>query len=291
MHYGISKEPLIKSDNSFNRHSGACRNPVKTIVYWMLVFTSMTAKGLNQSIPKYPLVMGVQSTGAGTGPGMEQLFIAVFLLLLMLAAGASPAQAQAYHFGRPATVEEIRSWDIAVSPEGEGLPAGQGTAREGAQVYVRHCAVCHGPTGAEVMYPHGYPPPLVKNKELAPVTGHHIKAATHYWPYATTIWDYINRAMPMTSPFPPREGGEPSRPLLSPGTFVLSADEVYAVTAYLLYQGGIIGEAEVMDAGSLPKVAMPNRDGFIPADPTDWNPSMHLDPHVSPLSGRHNLDQ
>jgi len=220
---------------------------------------------------------------------MRYGIFSLLLPLAVLAAGIAQAQGPAYKLGSMATEEEINSWDIAISPDGDGLPPGRGTAVEGRQVYTRHCAVCHGPTGAEVMYPGGYPPPLLQTEE-APVTGHHIKSVTNYWPFATTIWDYINRAMPATSPLPPSVSSTPIEwSGISPGASVLSADEVYAVTAYLLHRGGVIGEHEVMDAESLPKVQMPNRAGFVPPDPTDWYPRMHLDPHISPLSGADNV--
>jgi len=210
--------------------------------------------------------------------GLNRLLPGVLLYLL---AGVVPAQGPTYGLGRMATEQEIKSWDIAVGPDGEELPPGRGTALEGRKVYAQHCAVCHGPTASEVMYPGGYPPPLVRSDD-SPVTGHHLKSVTNYWPYATTVWDYINRAMPMTTRFPGAITFVPGS-LSAP---VLSTDDVYAVTAFLLYQGGIIEEDEVMDADSLPKVRMPNRDGFVPTDPANWYPRMHPDPHLGQTKPR-----
>ena len=147
------------------------------------------------------------------------------------------------NLGRPATAEEIRRWDIAVGPAGKELPPGSGTAQEGAKVFAQKCAVCHGPTAEG-----GVAKRLVGGKgtlnTLRPE-----KTVGAFWPFATTVWDYINRAMPQN-----QEG-------------TLSANEVYAVTAFLLFRNEIIQESDVMDAKSLPKVQMPNRNGFIPAEP------------------------
>lgn len=173
---------------------------------------------------------------------------------LLLATTASPAQSPSYQLGRTPTADEIRSWDIAVGPEGRELPPGSGTAREGAKLYERRCARCHGP--AE---PHGLVYFDPNERPGAPLVGgqgtlqskNPVKTVGSYWPFATTLWDYINRAMPRY------EAG------------TLKADEVYAVTAYLLFKNGIIGEGDAMDSKSLPKVRMPNRDGFIPQNPGD----------------------
>jgi cytochrome c len=139
--------------------------------------------------------------------------------------------------GQAATPDEIRARDITVLPSGRGLPPGKGTAREGARVYAGHCAMCHGTTGKE-----GGPlaPKLVGDTsyERGPMTS---------WPFATTVWDYINRAMPRYQ--------ERS----------LTADQVYAVTAFLLFRSGVVKEDDVMDAKSLPEVQMPNRNGWVPA--------------------------
>jgi hypothetical protein len=167
------------------------------------------------------------------------------------------AQSPTYGVGRTPTAEEISAWDIAISPTGKELPSGQGTAKEGAVLYVRKgCAGCHGAIGAGA-----HAPTLIGRKDLqdvhsaspvfclAPCVNDSNTMAIHS-PFATTIWDYINRGMPLG-----KEGS-------------LTSNEVYALTAFLLYKSGIIKEDEVMDAQSLPKVKMPNRNGF--ALPPEW---------------------
>lgn len=145
-----------------------------------------------------------------------------------------------YGLGRPATDEEIQAWNIDVSPAGTGLPPGQGTVRQGAQVYESKCAVCHGPTGVE-----GPMDRLVGGQNTL-TTQKPIRTIGSYWPYATTLYDYINRSMPFNAP----------------GS--LGPDEVYSVIAWLLFQNGIVKEDSVIDMGTLPQVQMPNHNGFIP---------------------------
>ena len=169
-----------------------------------------------------------------------------FLSLALLPALALPAVAQTTQtidLGRAATTEEIQAWDIAVGPAGKELPPGSGTAKDGSGIYAQKCAICHGPTGEG-----GAEKALVGGRgTLTTLTPR--RTIGSYWPYATTVWDYINRAMPR----------------LQEGT--LSPNEVYAVTAYLLWRNEIIGETEEMNAETLPKVRMPNRDGFLPPEP------------------------
>ncbi|MCU1327764.1 MAG: cytochrome class [Bryobacterales bacterium] len=163
-------------------------------------------------------------------------------------------QSPTYKLGRSPTAEEIRSQDIAISPTGKELPAGQGTAKEGATLYVRKgCAGCHGATGSGA-----HAPTLISRKGpqtatavpcLAPCVNDSNTMGVHS-PFATTIWDYINRGMPLG-----KEGS-------------LTPNEVYALTAFLLYKNDIIKKDELMDARSLPKVKMPNRDGA--ALPPEW---------------------
>jgi S-disulfanyl-L-cysteine oxidoreductase SoxD len=178
------------------------------------------------------------------------------LLLVLLSLGlchVAAAQSPTYSLGRAPTAEEIRAWDIAISPTGQELPAGHGTAREGAPLYVqRGCAGCHGRTGSG-----GRAPTLISSKGasmpsmpcLAPCVNDSNPMTLHS-PFATTIWDYINRGMPLG-----KEG-------------TLSPNEVYALTAFLLFKSDVIREDDVLDAQSLPKVKMPNRDGF--ALPAEW---------------------
>jgi len=142
--------------------------------------------------------------------------------------------------GRTATETEIRAWDIDVSPTGAGLPPGKGTAKEGARIYGVKCSACHGMTGTE-----GPAPPLVGGKGTL-TKQNPIKTVGSYWPYATTLYDYIRRAMPFPAPQS------------------LTADELYAVVAWILAQNGIIPDDRILDAASLPQITMPNRDGFVP---------------------------
>ena len=131
--------------------------------------------------------------------------------------------------------------DISIGPDGAGLPPGAGTPKQGAEVFVAKCAACHGPQGANGIHDR-----LVGGQgTLASATP--VKTVRSYWPYATTVFDFVPRAMPYPTPHS------------------LSDPETYAVTAYLLYLNGIIGPDDTMDAATLPKVKMPNRDGFIPA--------------------------
>ncbi len=183
--------------------------------------------------------MATRNRARGTWP-------AALCALSMAAAlaAASPARAQGptYGLGRPPTADELKTEHIDVLPDGHGLPAGSGSADRGKVVYASRCAVCHGPTGRE-----GPQDVLVGGKGTLR-SGKPVKTVGSYWPYATTLWDYIHRAMPFDHP----------------GT--LSADDVYALTAYLLNLNGVIGEHDVLDQQSLPKITMPNRSGFV-ADP------------------------
>jgi cytochrome c len=147
--------------------------------------------------------------------------------------------AQKYGVGRAPTPEELRAWDISISPAGKELPEGSGTVAEGKDLYARRCQRCHGEAGKG-----GDEAALVGGQGTL-ATPKPLKTVGSYWPYATTLFDYVRRAMP----------------LKDPGT--LTPNQVYAVSAYILHLNGIIGEAEVMNAQTLPKVKMPNRDNFI----------------------------
>ena len=169
--------------------------------------------------------------------------------IVFLACAAAIAQTPTYHLGKTPTAEEIKAWDIAIGPEGRELPPGSGTAKEGAKVYTQKCAQCHGQNLA------GGPmaPPLVGGKGTLN-TARPLKTIGSYWALATTIFDYVNRTMPWN------QGG------------TLSASELYAVTAFLLFRNDIIQENDVIDAKTLPKVQMPNRNGFVPPRP-EWKGS------------------
>lgn len=186
-------------------------------------------------------------------------WVPCFLLAGLTACNAPSAkpieqQAQADHperfgFGQPATEEEIAAWDIDIMPDGSGLPPGEGSVAEGMQIYQQQCIACHGATGTE-----GPNDQLVGRLPDDVFTMHEdlstrrFKAVGSYWPYSTTLYDYIRRAMPAAMP----------------GT--LSNEEVYALTAYILHLNELVPEDAVMDANSLPQVEMPARDLFVPDD-------------------------
>lgn len=167
-----------------------------------------------------------------------RVLVTVGLLLVFVSVGVAE-EPERYGFGWPATEEDIKAWNIDIDPNGVGLPPGQGTAQQGAAVYANKCAVCHGPTGTE-----GPQVPLVGGQGSL-TTDKPIKTIGSYWPYATTLYDYIYRAMPFTAPQS------------------LTPDEVYALVAWLLHENGIIPSDAAMDATTLPAVRMPNRDGFV----------------------------
>ena len=171
-------------------------------------------------------------------------------LMALATCVAALAQMPTYHLGRTPSSEEMRAWDVAIGPAGKELPPGSGTAKEGAKIFAERCTLCHGPTGMQTperraTYPHSDRGPLVGGQGTLP-TPNPMKTVGSYWPYATTVWDYIHRAMPQ------KEEG------------TLSPDQAYALTALLLYWNGIIKETDVLDAKSLPQIQMPNRNGFLP---------------------------
>ena len=167
----------------------------------------------------------------------------VSLLTAAIALSASAtalAQGPTYQMGRAPTEAELKAIDEAISPDGRELPPGSGSPREGAALYAQKCAACHGPDGnggvIRGVIPLGNAKPVKLPHSLVP--------------YATTVWDFINRAMPQNNP----------------GT--LTPNEVYALTAYVLYRNDVIKETDVLDAKTLPAVRMPNRDNMVPAQPT-----------------------
>lgn len=173
----------------------------------------------------------------------------VFLLCLFAVGMSATALAAGYGgpygFGSEASAQDIAMIDIDAMPDGRGLPAGSGSHAEGKGVYAAKCAACHGPDLAGVKGTGGAA--LIGGRGTI-ASGKPKKTVESYWPYASTVFDYVKRAMPFNAP----------------GS--LTDDEVYAVTAFILAEGNVIGKSDVMDAKSLPKVEMPNHDGFI-ADP------------------------
>jgi mono/diheme cytochrome c family protein len=162
--------------------------------------------------------------------------------VMLAGAVALAAQSPKYGVGQPPTPEQIRDLGAAIAPDGTGLPEGSGTVAAGREVFAARCSKCHGEKGE------GAVGPVLVGGRGTLATAKPIKTVGSYWPYATTVWDYINRAMPFDQPG------------------LLKPPEVYAVVAYILNLNGIIANDQVMDAKSLPKVKMPNRDGFV-ADP------------------------
>ena len=182
----------------------------------------------------------------------QYLILVVGLGLGLIASPSLNARAQdtssELGLGRPASESQIRAWDIEVTPSGDGLPPGQGTTKEGADVYAAKCASCHGETGVE-----GPRNRLVGGQGTLG-TAHPIKTVGSYWPYATTLYDYIYRAMPLTAPQS------------------LNPNEVYAVTAWILFRNGVIPKETVLSKKTLPLVRMPNRLGFVPDPRPDVSP-------------------
>jgi len=165
-----------------------------------------------------------------------QTLLAGAALLVWFTAGA--ALAQTPNLGKPITPAELAPWDITVMPDGTGLPSGSGTSAQGAAVYAQKCVACHGENGSG-----GHAARLIGGPAKASLDGG--KTIPNFWPYATTVFDIIRRAMPYQSP----------------GS--LTSSEVYALTAYLLAGNKLIGESDVIDAQTLPKVKMPNAGNFI----------------------------
>jgi cytochrome c len=166
--------------------------------------------------------------------------------ILLLAAQVALAQAPSYsNIGRAATKEEIAAWDISIGPDGKGLPEGHGTSKEGAAIFAEKCAVCHGPEGQGGKIGPRVVGGIADTETLTTLKP--VRTVGGYWPYATSVWDFIRRAMPRGQS----------------GT--LTPNEVYAVTAFILYKSNIIQEGDVLDQKTLPKVQMPNRNGFVPA--------------------------
>ena len=159
-----------------------------------------------------------------------------FATVALLAAETSQAGP---NFGRPATANEVAAWDISIPPDGSGLPPGSGTAKQGAAVYAAKCVACHGERGI------GKPADALVGGIGTLASAAPLKTVGSYWPYATTLFDYVRRAMPYDKPMS------------------LSSDEVYAVSAYILSLNGIIPEDASVDAVTLPNVKMPNRHGFV----------------------------
>jgi cytochrome c len=167
---------------------------------------------------------------------------ALFGACAAITPGPLAAPPEGPNLGRAASAEEIAAWDISIPPSGAGLPSGSGSVEQGAAVYVAKCQACHGPNGA------GKAADALAGGIGTLASNNPVRTVGSYWPYATTLFDYVRRAMPTTAPMS------------------LTNDEVYAVSAYVLNLNGIIAADAVMNAQTLPQVKMPNRDGFV-----DWS--------------------
>jgi S-disulfanyl-L-cysteine oxidoreductase SoxD len=168
---------------------------------------------------------------------MRSALLAACSVLLV---GYDAALAESPNLGKAASPDEIASWDISISPDGAGLPSGSGTPQRGEQVYLAKCLACHGEKGS------GKPnDQLVGGQGSLGPSQAPVKTVGSFWPYATTLFDYVRRAMPLNEPKS------------------LHDEEVYAVVAYILMLNGVIGENDTIDAQTLPAVRMPNRVGFV----------------------------
>ena len=170
--------------------------------------------------------------------------VVIVAAALVVCASLQSAPGKAPAFGAAVSAEEIARFDISIPPSGAGLPKGGGNARQGLQVYEQKCMACHGAKGA------GKPADVLVGGAGSLASKAPLRTVGSYWPYATTLFDYVRRAMPITAPLS------------------LTDDEAYAVSAYVLFLNGIVGEDAVMNAQTLPQVKMPNRDGFV----SDWPP-------------------
>jgi cytochrome c len=163
-----------------------------------------------------------------------------FAAAAALVALCGAAAAQSPNLGKPISPEDLASWDISIGPDGAVLPPGSGTPKQGEAVFTMKCQACHNAKGA------GQPNDrLVGGQGTLAGEKPAVKTVGSYWPYATTLFDYVRRAMPYYQ------------------SKSLTNDEIYAVAAFILNLNGVIGENDTIDAQTLPKVKMPNRDGFV----------------------------
>ena len=165
--------------------------------------------------------------------------VALLFTILLTLIGTNAGADQRYGLGKPIGPEELAGWDIDVRPDGKGLPPGKGSVNAGNGVFAEACSSCHGERGE------GGPMDRLTGGFKTLSTDNPVRTVGSYWPYATTLFDYIRRAMPFNAPQS------------------LTDDQVYAVVAYILFLNDIVPDGTELDAQSLPKIRMPNRDGFI----------------------------
>jgi cytochrome c len=187
----------------------------------------------------------------------------VFFLMSFLAMTPALAETGAYGIGSPATAEEIAGWNIDIRPDGKGLPPGSGSVEDGEMMYEQQCASCHGSFGEGVgRYP------VLAGGEGTLTEERPEKTVGSYWPYASTLWDYIHRAMPFTQPQS------------------LTDEEVYAITAYVLYLNDLVEDDFVLTADNLASIEMPNQEGFFLDDRPDTNNTACMENCKDPASVR-----
>ena len=174
---------------------------------------------------------------------MRRLEIVLGALAGATSLSVAAASPEGPALGVPATPEQVASWDVSIGPDGARLPPGAGTPRAGAAIFAEKCSACHGEDGQ------GNLGPRLVGGHGTIATAEPVRTVGSYWPYATTIFDFVRRAMPLIEPRS------------------LTDEEVYALTAHLLRMNGIVDENFVAEAGSLPKVQMPNGNGFVSAYP------------------------
>jgi S-disulfanyl-L-cysteine oxidoreductase SoxD len=169
---------------------------------------------------------------------MSMRNVAIAGCVLACAIGAGAARAESPHLGKPISQADLAEWNINILPDGTNLPPGNGTAADGAKIFADKCALCHGDKGQG-----GIAARLIGGPAKASLNGG--KTIANYWPYATTVFDYIRRAMPFPQPRS------------------LTDQEVYSLVAFILAENKLIGEDDEINATTLPKVRMPNRDNFV----------------------------
>ena len=177
---------------------------------------------------------------------LAKMVYVVFFLGALLVAMPVSAEVGGYGIGSPATASEIAGWDIDIRPDGKGLPAGSGSVEDGEMMYEEKCASCHGSFGEGVgRYP------VLSGGEGTLTEERPDKTVGSFWPYASTLWDYIHRAMPFVQPQS------------------MTDEEVYAITAYVLYLNDLVEDDFVLTADNLASIEMPNKDGFFFDDRPD----------------------
>jgi S-disulfanyl-L-cysteine oxidoreductase SoxD len=172
-------------------------------------------------------------------PTSRRISVGLVAALSLASCAVAPPAVRTPALGKAVSAQEIARWDISIPPSGAGLPKGGGSPLQGRAVYEQKCVACHGVKGV------GKPADALAGGIGTLASKAPLRTVGSYWPYATTLFDYVRRAMPLANPLS------------------LSDDEVYAVSAYVLFLNGIVAEDAVLDARTLPQVKMPNRDGFV----------------------------